>query len=47
MRVVGRVMQYPLIFALGWLFNLVYDTRFVLGFASGWLAHGWIGGLFR
>ncbi len=45
MRLTGRVIKYPVIFATGWLFNLVYNTEFVMGFAAGWFAHTWIGGI--
>lgn len=45
MAVLGRVVRYPAIFLIGWLFNLIYDTQFVLGFLAGWLAHTWVGGL--
>ena len=27
-------------FVGGWLFNFVYDVKFMSGFVSGWLSHG-------
>lgn len=47
MRFAAPVLKYPMLFAAGWLFNFVYDTRFVSGFLTGWLSHGWIGELLR
>jgi hypothetical protein len=38
-----RLLSYPVIFGAGWLFNFVVDVRFMAGFASGWLAHTWLG----
>jgi hypothetical protein len=38
-----RLLSYPAFFAAGWLFNFVFDVRFAAGFASGWLAHTWLG----
>lgn len=38
-----RILKYPAFFIAGWLFNFVYDIQFIAGFASGWLAHSWIG----
>ncbi len=29
-------MQAPLLFFAGWLFNFVYDVKFLAGFVSGW-----------
>ena len=43
--IMGRMVRYPAIFVVGWLFNLIYDTQFVLGFLAGWLTHSWVGGL--
>jgi hypothetical protein len=40
-----RLLSYPLFFAAGWLFNYFFDVRFAMGFAMGWLAHTWLGGL--
>jgi hypothetical protein len=37
-----RAAGWPLMFVCGWLFNFVFDVKF----ASGWFAHGWMGGLF-
>ena len=37
-----RLLKYPMFFVAGWLFNFIYDIQFILGFASGWLAHSWI-----
>jgi len=38
-----RLFVYLAAFGAGWLFNFVFDVRFALGFASGWLAHTWLG----
>ena len=40
-----RYLQIPVFFTAGWLFNFVVDIKFVSGFAAGWLAHTWLGGL--
>ena len=42
---VTRAIKYPVVFAAGWLFNFIYDIQFITGFASGWLAHSWVGDL--
>ncbi|HYB08300.1 MAG TPA: hypothetical protein VEJ16_01360 [Alphaproteobacteria bacterium] len=42
-----RILSYPFVFAAGWLFNFVFDIHFAAGFASGWLAHTWLGGFFN
>lgn len=41
-----RVLSYPCFFAAGWLFNFVVDIKFLSGFMAGWMAHGWLSGLF-
>ena len=46
MRITRFAVQAPLLFFAGWLFNFVYDVKFLAGFASGWMAHSWIGRLF-
>ncbi len=45
MRKTALVVQYPAIFAAGWLFNFIVDIQFLSGFAAGWLAHTWLGGV--
>jgi hypothetical protein len=45
-RIAHRTAGWPLMFLGGWLFNFVFDVKFVSGFLAGWLAHGWMGGLF-
>ena len=46
MRITRLTVQAPLLFSAGWLFNFVYDIKFLAGFVSGWMAHSWIGRLF-
>ncbi len=46
MRLTRLAVQAPLLFFAGWLFNFVYDVKFLAGFVSGWMAHSWIGRLF-
>ncbi len=43
MRITRLAVQAPLLFFAGWLFNFVYDVKFVAGFISGWVAHSWVG----
>ena len=45
-RITRLTVQAPLLFSAGWLFNFVYDIKFLAGFVSGWMAHSWIGRLF-
>ena len=39
------LVKYPVVFAGGWLFNFIMDIQFLSGFAAGWLAHTWSGGV--
>ena len=39
-----RVLTYPLVFLVGWLFNFLVDIEFLSGFLSGWMAHGLFAG---
>jgi hypothetical protein len=39
------LVRFPAIFFAGWLFNFVVDIQFLSGFAAGWLAHTWLGGI--
>ncbi len=43
MRMTRLAVQAPPLFFAGWLFNFVYDVKFLAGFVSGWVAHSWIG----
>lgn len=36
-----RLLSLPVFFGAGWLFNFVYDIKFVSGFLSGWFMHSW------
>lgn len=40
-----RILQYPVFFVGGWLFNFVVDIQFLSGFLAGWLANSWLGEL--
>ncbi len=46
MRMPRLAIQAPLLFFAGWLFNFIYDVKFVTGFVSGWMAQSWVGKLF-
>jgi hypothetical protein len=39
-----RVLTYPVVFLVGWLFNFLVDIKFLSGFLSGWMAHGLFAG---
>lgn len=46
MKRAATFASYPLLFVGGWIFNFVYDIKFLTGFLSGWLAHSWFAALF-
>ena len=46
MRIAKYAVEVPVLFVAGWLFNFIYDIKFVTGFVSGWMAHSWLGKLF-
>ena len=37
-----KLLMMPVMFTGGWIFNLIVDIQFGLGFVAGWLAkQGW------